>query len=188
METPCRICFESGGDLIVPCKCNGHSKYVHRECLETWRTFALNNNTCEICNVEYKFKSTSNVSEGCFCVSFVLLDLFYLLSIIVIISCVLGLCISLFTPEYENFTNSVLYPGYVAFSYLISVVFVIIMFLVGAFKSPPNDIDTYKQNENAIFVISQLLIICAIILYVVKKIPVYSARAKAKCSIIIDLV
>eukprot|EP00897_Mesotaenium_endlicherianum_P008732 jgi/Mesen1/7888/ME000420S07036 len=35
----CRICLESEGeDLIAPCQCRGTQKYVHRRCLDTWRT------------------------------------------------------------------------------------------------------------------------------------------------------
>lgn len=35
----CRNCHSVGGhDLIAPCKCNGTLKYVHRKCLDTWRT------------------------------------------------------------------------------------------------------------------------------------------------------
>ena len=43
----CRICLEDDiiTNLIYPCKCNGHIKYVHRECLNKWRR-----DKCEICN------------------------------------------------------------------------------------------------------------------------------------------
>ncbi len=38
----CRICLDTeytaDNDLIAPCKCAGTSKYVHRSCLDTWRT------------------------------------------------------------------------------------------------------------------------------------------------------
>jgi len=49
----CRICLEEDilTNLIYPCKCNGHIKYVHRECLNKWRY--LNNkyrDKCDICN------------------------------------------------------------------------------------------------------------------------------------------
>ena len=37
----CRICFESthtnNNPLIHPCQCNGNSRYIHRQCLNTWR-------------------------------------------------------------------------------------------------------------------------------------------------------
>lgn len=28
----------AGGQLIAPCSCKGSSKYVHRECLDRWRS------------------------------------------------------------------------------------------------------------------------------------------------------
>ncbi|KAF4347586.1 uncharacterized protein LOC115712734 [Cannabis sativa] len=35
----CRICLDSGGeDLIAPCHCKGTQKYVHRSCLDNWRS------------------------------------------------------------------------------------------------------------------------------------------------------
>ena len=41
MTKECRICFESdgsdNGQLIVPCKCDGTSRYIHRKCLDKWR-------------------------------------------------------------------------------------------------------------------------------------------------------
>ncbi|PKU63136.1 hypothetical protein MA16_Dca027153 [Dendrobium catenatum] len=38
-QLQCRICLETDGrDFIAPCKCKGTSKYVHRECLDHWRS------------------------------------------------------------------------------------------------------------------------------------------------------
>ncbi|XP_009620560.1 uncharacterized protein [Nicotiana tomentosiformis] len=35
----CRICLDSEGeDLIAPCHCKGTQKYVHRSCLDNWRS------------------------------------------------------------------------------------------------------------------------------------------------------
>ncbi|XP_022716440.1 uncharacterized protein LOC111275362 isoform X4 [Durio zibethinus] len=35
----CRICLEiEGDDLIAPCHCKGTQKYVHRSCLDNWRS------------------------------------------------------------------------------------------------------------------------------------------------------
>ncbi|CAB4302573.1 unnamed protein product [Prunus armeniaca] len=36
----CRICLdtEEGEDLIAPCHCRGTQKYVHRSCLDNWRS------------------------------------------------------------------------------------------------------------------------------------------------------
>ncbi|KAJ6670016.1 hypothetical protein OIU85_022015, partial [Salix viminalis] len=35
----CRICLDIGGEgLIPPCDCKGTRKYVHRSCLDNWRS------------------------------------------------------------------------------------------------------------------------------------------------------
>lgn len=61
----CRICFETKGELISPCNCNGSLKYIHRECLQKWRkTLPINvfNNKrdiqCEICHRFYEFEDS----------------------------------------------------------------------------------------------------------------------------------
>ncbi|XP_019196854.1 PREDICTED: E3 ubiquitin-protein ligase MARCH8-like [Ipomoea nil] len=40
IEQPqCRICLDiEGDDLIAPCHCKGTQKYVHRSCLDNWRS------------------------------------------------------------------------------------------------------------------------------------------------------
>ena len=53
----CRICLDDTftDELFTPCRCAGTSKYVHRSCLNKWRTEDLSNrNICEICLYEYK--------------------------------------------------------------------------------------------------------------------------------------
>ncbi|XP_042509900.1 E3 ubiquitin-protein ligase MARCHF8 [Macadamia integrifolia] len=38
-QPQCRICLDNGGeDLIAPCYCRGTQKYVHRSCLDHWRS------------------------------------------------------------------------------------------------------------------------------------------------------
>lgn len=32
----CRICWETDGSKISPCKCAGSTQYVHHECLKRW--------------------------------------------------------------------------------------------------------------------------------------------------------
>jgi hypothetical protein len=54
----CRICLEDDllDNLINPCKCKGHIKYIHHNCLNDW----CNNKRkiCEICKYEFKKKGT----------------------------------------------------------------------------------------------------------------------------------
>ncbi|KAK9734135.1 hypothetical protein RND81_04G117200 [Saponaria officinalis] len=38
-QPQCRICLDiEGKDLIAPCHCKGTQKYVHRSCLDNWRS------------------------------------------------------------------------------------------------------------------------------------------------------
>lgn len=57
----CRICLEENlnrEDVIVPCNCRGTQKYVHKYCLNAWRTVNRRNrlyHTCRICERNYSF-------------------------------------------------------------------------------------------------------------------------------------
>lgn len=56
-DRACRVCFEGGGDLIAPCACRGSSRWIHRECLNSWRVRGSNpralTNCCE-CGFQYR--------------------------------------------------------------------------------------------------------------------------------------
>ncbi|CAE8638314.1 unnamed protein product, partial [Polarella glacialis] len=62
-ERLCRICLEQGddevtGELFAPCRCKGGTKYVHRRCLDTWRSTGMNPSNltrCEVCHYKYRF-------------------------------------------------------------------------------------------------------------------------------------
>ncbi|KAH3756131.1 hypothetical protein Pelo_12054 [Pelomyxa schiedti] len=61
-EPVCRNCHEPGGDLIAPCHCSGSIKWVHRECLDMWRTVSsnpLSMHFCDVCKFKYKLKHKS---------------------------------------------------------------------------------------------------------------------------------
>lgn len=54
----CRICLKeeaSDKNLIVPCQCGGDQRYVHRDCLNRWRSEDRSNLThCQQCNFDYE--------------------------------------------------------------------------------------------------------------------------------------
>ncbi|KAI9594959.1 hypothetical protein BDF19DRAFT_414008 [Syncephalis fuscata] len=66
-QIQCRICFcgteeeSTLGQLISPCLCNGTMRYVHLECLNSWR-YASNNRSaffkCTECGYKYSFSRT----------------------------------------------------------------------------------------------------------------------------------
>ena len=55
----CRICLEDASlnQLFSPCMCNGTSKYIHRECLDIWRSqHNVAFTKCLECHFEYILK------------------------------------------------------------------------------------------------------------------------------------
>jgi hypothetical protein len=62
LEKQCRCCLETDHpeDMIAPCLCSGSIKYVHRSCLNHWRTISPNPNSltrCDICHADYTFRT-----------------------------------------------------------------------------------------------------------------------------------
>ena len=52
IEKECRICFEKSynNDLFInPCLCSGTSKWVHKECINTWRNMNKNKEPYKKC-------------------------------------------------------------------------------------------------------------------------------------------
>lgn len=52
----CRFCFEDddASAMISPCKCKGTSEFVHKACLDKWRSMtSKNNDTCYTCRSHY---------------------------------------------------------------------------------------------------------------------------------------
>jgi len=67
----CRICRDddSSSELIVPCRCRGTVKYIHRECLNEWLKTVnkvvlpfghqnLMNAKCNLCNYKYQWEGS----------------------------------------------------------------------------------------------------------------------------------
>ena len=58
-EPLCRICQEGkipNTELLQPCLCKGHLKFVHRSCLDQWRATRTSDSfhRCEICLYQYE--------------------------------------------------------------------------------------------------------------------------------------
>lgn len=66
----CRFCLDNDfqEDLFVPCNCSGTARYVHRRCLQEWRSqdiYSLNYTRCQECLFEYEI--TYNISNMLSC-------------------------------------------------------------------------------------------------------------------------
>ncbi|RZC43890.1 hypothetical protein C5167_036847 [Papaver somniferum] len=65
-QNQCRICLETDErGFIAPCMCKGTAKYVHRECLDQWRSikegFAFAH--CTTCKAQYHMSVQSTVVD-----------------------------------------------------------------------------------------------------------------------------
>lgn len=60
----CRICLDTGSrnDFIAPCKCAGSQKWVHRSCLDRWRSVREDKafSKCTECQAHYKLICVTN--------------------------------------------------------------------------------------------------------------------------------
>lgn len=66
----CRICFDEDleNDFIIPCKCSGTAKYVHKECLNEWRTTSTNRlafTECFECKYKYIIVNNNQSDRNC---------------------------------------------------------------------------------------------------------------------------
>ena len=67
----CRICMETddAGNMIYPCKCAGTSKYVHKNCLNQWRTLSDNREAfykCFECHYIYTIENNIEYTKTTF--------------------------------------------------------------------------------------------------------------------------
>ena len=88
----CRICLDTNDqhDMICPCICDGTMKFVHRTCLQKWRTIDIqspNFNRCNLCLSEYIIDDTTSCWEKCwiYICTFIVSNLLLLFIIIQII-------------------------------------------------------------------------------------------------------
>ena len=57
-------------DIIVPCRCNGTMKYVHRACLQEWRIQDIDSPNFRRCNqCLYEYQTYDNTSKCHLCFS-----------------------------------------------------------------------------------------------------------------------
>ena len=68
----CRICLDSDNpqDIIVPCRCNGTMRFVHRACLQEWRIQDIDSPNFRRCNqCLYEYQTYDNTSKCHLCCS-----------------------------------------------------------------------------------------------------------------------
>jgi len=97
MTKSCRYCLDSNEqhDFIIPCKCKGSIKYVHRKCLDEWRASDVEGNRfkqCDICKFNYILvkNETSSWIRYIKYILYISLDIILLFFIINFILCILS--------------------------------------------------------------------------------------------------
>lgn len=64
----CRICLDDceRSEVIAPCKCKGSSRWVHRECLDRWRSTREDKafSKCTECLSQYRFINPNEQNEN----------------------------------------------------------------------------------------------------------------------------
>lgn len=71
IEKPfCRFCFDDTNpeDLFVPCNCTGTARYVHKRCLQEWRSqdiHSLNYTRCQECLLQYEMTNDFSFRLSC---------------------------------------------------------------------------------------------------------------------------
>ena len=68
------MCLDGEGVFIAPCDCRGSQEWVHRECLDRWRSAhgaeSDNFRRCEICTAEFEFEVQPVPCTHGLCVSY----------------------------------------------------------------------------------------------------------------------
>ena len=95
----CRICQGDNGALISPCRCSGGTKWVHRACLDQWRSQSRGQDAfthCEVCRFEFvvdRARDDHVISRKCRYSMYVARDGLIALLVIQFIVALLGLLI-----------------------------------------------------------------------------------------------
>jgi len=84
----CRICYDDidESELFSPCRCNGTSKYVHRECLYEWINKCENveaKSKCMECNFTYKNVKKNN--SKCYSIADFITKIFSAMYIVILL-------------------------------------------------------------------------------------------------------
>ncbi|UJR10972.1 hypothetical protein I4U23_015157 [Adineta vaga] len=188
----CRICLdtENTNDMISPCLCTGTLAYVHRNCLNHWRSGNANGKAfkyCDLCQFKYIIETVVGdpKAERERLIKYHLYVLRDLLVIILLIQTIivgLGSLLKLWDKNSENIKN--LYPKFIhgfavyylsAFILLLAIIgfiALIIIFCVGSNISTPSFGGSNRNNHsksntdspNAVFLaVVIMVVVCAII-------------------------
>ena len=105
-EPQCRICLseDSETNLIAPCDCSGSSKWVHRECLDTWRGNQPKRprfTECSSCKCKYRLHRVAPPGETkrkIHCYLSVAIDVLIPILVVIIVVLIIGSLMAWYDP------------------------------------------------------------------------------------------
>jgi hypothetical protein len=114
----CRICLDDGNraDLIRPCLCRGGSAYVHRQCLDNWRSMNKLDRafkSCDVCRFEYiiePVKDNPSADRRRLLIYRLLVTRDVTLLILLVQAIIIGMTFLLQVADKKNNTIKKLYP------------------------------------------------------------------------------
>ena len=182
----CRLCFDEDTitNLIYPCQCSGTSKYVHKNCLNEWRTLADNReafNKCFECGYSYKFTNEvihqisqwhnllKHISRNL--ISFTVLN-FIIMSLIAMFLYIVDIDHKmpklLIRPSNNSsinyHTNNQYISGYFLWASIIYLSLLLIIFIINFIhiRNKKLYIKHYCKQQNSLFIV--IIILCGVIL------------------------
>jgi len=95
----CRNCHETDKhEYISPCSCSGTIRWVHRRCLDEWRSVSTNPESfyrCDICKFDYKFRTIEENEQGYPRVKVALLILLDMFILLLVWQAIVWVCVGL---------------------------------------------------------------------------------------------
>ena len=105
----CRICLDDGDrcEFISPCRCKGTSRWVHRQCLDRWRSTKEDRafSSCTECLAKYKFldpNENMSSSNSCSSNSLFICLVFRDVTLILIVMSIIVLGLSSIVYEFDK--------------------------------------------------------------------------------------
>jgi len=188
----CRNCHDDqGDDFIAPCNCSGSIQWVHRKCLDEWRSVSPNPQSfyrCDVCHYAYEFREVEEQNGGSCSSSNLKIHLLIIRDILFGIfiwqSIVWGIAGIMYATEFHAFASDMFdwhWPdlaidyigGLVGFFCLVGIMFFLIMLFASCpcccchSTSPDLSYDTYHYNSWFLWwewsIITRIIIDCTLI-------------------------
>jgi hypothetical protein len=184
MEKCCRICQDpdtNTSELIVPCKCKGTIKYVHRHCLDEWRLTYTNFSyyKCPNCLYDYTIEDLNPENSWYKYLYKALIFLESLSAIVIVQLLLIGLSTLIYNldteREFENDYCSFIknekvcyyFVTYIiiAIAFIIALLFFVVVLMASGSSGNSNIIIINNNNSSALVMSKGCVIFTSIITF-----------------------